>query len=77
MSRGEGTTFTVVLDIPEAERQLEEIRLDQIDALIDDDDDITLQTTVDEIEVLGSAAEQAHNGAEAIKMITGRHEIGG
>jgi signal transduction histidine kinase/CheY-like chemotaxis protein len=74
--QGTGTTFTVALDIPEAERQLEEIRLDQIDALIVDDDDITLRTTSDEIEALGSVAEQAHNGAEAIKMITGRHESG-
>ena len=74
--QGTGTTFTVALDIPEAERQLEEIRLDQIDALIVDDDDITLRTTSDVIEALGSVAEQAHNGAEAIKMITGRHESG-
>ena len=74
--QGKGTTFTIVLDIPAADRQLDEIRLDQIDALIVDDDDITLRTTVDELESLGASAEQAHTGAEAIRMISDRHESG-
>ncbi len=74
--QGKGTAFTVVLDIPEADRQLDEIRLDRIDALIVDDDDITLRTTVDELEALGASTAQAHSGAEAIKMIKDRHESG-
>ncbi len=74
--QGKGTTFTVVLDIPVADRQPEELRLDQVDALIVDDDDILLQTVASEFESLGSTAEQAHSGAEAIEMIARRHETG-
>ena len=74
--QGKGTTFTVVLDIPIADRQPEELRLDQVDALIVDDDDILLQTVASEFESLGSTAEQAHSGAEAIEMIARRHESG-
>ena len=75
-AQGKGTTFTVTLDIPEATRQLDEIRLDQIDVLIADDDEIFLQTAADELESLGAQVEQAHNGAEALEMITRRHESG-
>ena len=75
-AEGKGTTFTVVLDIPTADRQLEEIRLDQIDALIVDDDDILLKTVSEELESLGAAAEQAESGAEALEMIARRHETG-
>ena len=74
--QGKGTTFTVVLDIPAADRQLDEIRLDEIEILIVDDDRIFLQTSADELEALGAKAEQAQSGAEAIDMITRRHESG-
>ena len=49
---GKGTTFTVVLDIPEADRQREDMQLDSIDILIVDDDETMLETTVD-MEALG------------------------
>ncbi len=74
--QGKGTTFTVVLDIPAAERQLDDIRLDHIDALIVDDDEIVLRTAAAEFESLGSAAEQAHSGAQALEMIARRHVDG-
>ncbi len=74
--QGKGTTFTVVLDIPAAERQLEDIQLDQIEALIVDDDEIVLHTMASEFASLGSAAELARSGKEALEMITGRHESG-
>ena len=73
---GKGTTFTVVLDIPEADRQADEIRLEQVDALIADADEKFLRTAVDELESMGAAAEQAHSGAEALEKITRRHESG-
>ena len=74
--QGKGTTFTVVLDIPVADRQLDDIRLEHVDALIVDDDEILLRTAVNEFESLGSTAEQAHSGAEALEMIARRHEAG-
>ena len=73
---GKGTTFTVVLDIPEANKQREEMQLDSIDILIVDDDETMLETTVDTLESLGASAEQARNGLEALGMIEHRHLAG-
>ena len=73
---GKGTTFTVVLDIPEAERQRDEMKLDPIDVLIVDDDEVMLETAVDTLESLGANTEQAGNGLEALGMIEHRHLSG-
>ena len=74
--QGKGTTFTVVLDILEADRQREDMQLDSLDVLVVDDDDTMLQTTVDIIESLGASAEVAQNGLEALGMIEHRHVSG-
>ena len=74
--QGKGTTFTVVLDIPVAERQREEMRLDPVDVLIVDDDEIMLKTAVDTLESLGASTEQAGSGLEALGMIEHRHLSG-
>ena len=74
--QGKGTTFTVVLDIPVADRQREDMQLDPIDVLIVDDDEIMLQTAVDTLQSLGASVEQAGSGPEAIGMIEHRHLAG-
>ena len=74
--QGKGTTFTVALDIPVADRQREDMQLDPIDVLIVDDDEIMLQTAVDTLQSLGASVEQAGSGLEAIGMIEHRH-LGG
>ena len=74
--QGKGTVFTVVLDIPAADRQREDMQLDPIDVLIVDDDEIMLQTATDTLESLGAVAEQARSGPEALGMITHRHLSG-
>ena len=74
--QGKGTTFTVVLDIPVADRQRDEMKLDPMDVLIVDDDEIMLQTSADALESLGASVEQAHSGAEALGMIEQRHRSG-
>ncbi len=73
---GRGTTFTVVLDIPAADRQREDMRLDPIDVLIVDDDEVMLQTTIDTLVSLGTLTEHARSGPEAIGMIEHRHLSG-
>ncbi len=73
---GKGTTFTIALDIPIAEKQLEEMRIDGVDALIADDDPILLETAADTLESLGIAAERAKNGREVLQMMRHRHETG-
>ena len=74
--RGKGTTFTVVLDIPLADRQRDEMMLDPIDVLIVDDNEILLQTAADTLASLGATVETAQSGAEALGMIEHRHLSG-
>ena len=74
--QGKGTTFTVVLDIPVAERQREDMKLDPVDVLIVDDDEIMLKTALDTLKSLGASTEQAGSGLEALGMIEHRHLSG-
>ncbi|MDO4845200.1 MAG: response regulator, partial [Oscillospiraceae bacterium] len=74
--QGKGTTFTVVLDIPAADRQREDMHLDPIDVLIVDDDEALLQTAVRTLASLGASAEQARSGPEALDKIRRRHLSG-
>ncbi len=71
-----GTTFTITLDLPIAERQLEDMRIDGVEALIVDDDPILLETAVDALESLGIQADRAETGKAALEMVRRRHEAG-
>ena len=73
---GKGTTFTITLDVPVAEKQLEEMRFEAVDVLVADDDPIMLETAVDTLESLGITAEKAKNGLEALEMTNRRHAAG-
>ena len=73
---GKGTAFTIRLDIPVADRQLEEMRFEGVEALIADDDPILLDTAADTLESLGIPTERANSGEEALEMIRRRHEAG-
>ena len=74
--QGKGTTFTVVLDLPIAEHQRAEMKLDAMDVLIVDDDEVLLETAVDTLESLGLSVEQASSGLEALGMIKHREQSG-
>ena len=74
--QGKGTTFTVVLDLPVAERQREDMMLDPMDILVVDDDEVFLETTADTLRSLGVTAACASSGPEAVSMIARRHEEG-
>ena len=74
--QGKGTIFTVVLDIPVADRQRDGMMLDPIDVLLVDDDEILLQTTADILASLGASVETATNGLEALGMVKHRHLTG-
>ena len=71
-----GTTFTITLDLEVAEKQLEEMRIEGVDALIADDDPVLLETATDTLESLGVHADQAATGLEALEMIRRRHDAG-
>ena len=73
---GKGTTFTITLDIPAAERQPDDMRLEPMDVLLVDDDEVVLETGADALTSLGARAETASSGLEAIGMIRHREESG-
>ena len=68
--QGKGTTFTIVLDIPVADKQLDDMQLEPIDVLIVDDDTVLLETAVDALESLGVTAEKAEDSITALGMIS-------
>ncbi|MBR4771081.1 MAG: response regulator [Clostridia bacterium] len=74
--QGKGTTFTVTLDLPIADRQRDDMMLEPMDVLVVDDDEILLETAVDTLESLGVQADRAGSGPEALGMIHRRHEAG-
>ena len=74
--QGKGTTFTVILDLPIADRQRDDMVLDPMDVLVVDDDEILLDTAVDALESLGVTADRARSGLEALSMIQQRHQTG-
>ena len=74
--QGEGTTFTIKLDLPIADRQREEMMLEPMDVLIADDDEILLETAVDTLKSLGVNVDCASNSSDALSMIKQRHETG-
>ena len=73
---GKGTTFTVNLDLPVADRQREDMMLEPMDVLVVDDDEILLDTAVDTLRSLGVNADCARSGLEALGMISHRNSIG-
>ena len=74
--QGKGTTFTVVLDLPVADRQRDDMMLEPMDVLIVDDDEILLDTAIDTLESLGVTAHRAGSGREALEKVKQRRKEG-
>ena len=74
--QGKGTTFTVTLDLPIAEHQRADMKLENMDVLIVDDDEVLLETAVDTLESLGLSVETSSSGLEALGMIKHRETTG-
>ena len=72
---GEGTTFTVTLDVPIAEREPEDMKLESVDALLVDDDEVFLQTAEYTFNSLEARVETASSGAQALEMVGARHSL--
>ena len=73
---GEGTTFTVLIDIPVSDRPAEEMRLENVDLLLVDDDEVLLETAEDTLASLGARAETVTNGEDAVGRAAQRHRDG-
>jgi len=71
--KGEGTTFTVTLDVPIAEKAMDDLILPPLRLLVADDDEIFLESAADTFKSMGVDADIASNGEEAVKMIADKH----
>ncbi|MBQ9545036.1 MAG: response regulator [Clostridia bacterium] len=74
--QGKGTTFTVTLDLPAADRQRDDMKLEPMDVLVVDDDRILLETALDTLASLGVTAECAQSAEDALSLISKRHGEG-
>lgn len=70
---GEGTTFVVTLDMPIAEKAMDDMILPPMRLLIADDDDVFLESASDTIKSMGVEADTVSNGEDAVKMVAERH----
>ncbi len=71
-----GTTFTVTLDLPIADRLMEDMMLPPMEVLLVDDDEIFLETAADTLRQLGISPECVSSGEEAVKAAVARHVKG-
>ena len=71
---GKGTTFTVTLEIPLADKLMDEMMLPPIRVLLADDDPVLLETVKDILRSIGAEADIASSGAEAIRMVSAQKD---
>ena len=76
--QGEGTTFTIILDIPAADRQRDDMRFDQVDdselkgmrILVAEDNDINWEIISYMLGTFGITTDRAENGKVCVDMIS-------
>ncbi len=70
---GKGTKFTVVLELPIAERIMSDLILPAMEVLLVDDDEIFLESASNTLRQMGISPECVNNGREAVKRSVERH----
>ena len=73
---GEGTCFTVTLEIPVTEKTADEMLPKPVEVLLVDDDEILLENTKDILTSIGAKAETASGGEDALTKVRERHQKG-
>lgn len=73
---GEGTTFTVTLDLPIAEKMTDDYILPPLRMLVVDDDEAFLESAEDTLKSLGLEVETISSGLGAIQLVGDRHQKG-
>ena len=66
---GKGTTFTITLNLQISENNMGDVKLDPIDVLIVDDDEVLLETATNTLESLGARCDKALDGASSIELV--------
>ena len=73
---GEGTTFTVTLDIEVSSKDETEQKLPPLEVLVIDDDEVLLETACDTLTALGTNPETAKSGETALTKLLAKRETG-
>ncbi len=73
---GKGTRFTITLDLPIAERIMDDLILPAMEVLLVDDDEIFLESASNTLREMGISPECVTNGKEAVKRSVERHMQG-
>ena len=75
-TEGVGTTFIVTLDIPISNSERVDLKLDNMDVLIVDDDEVLLETASDTLKSLGLNVTTSNSGINAINLIKENKALG-
>ncbi len=73
---GNGSKFTVTLELPIAEKIMEDLILPPMEVLLADDDEIFLESAANTLRQLGISPYCVNNGEDAVKQAVERHEQG-
>ncbi len=73
---GKGTKFTVTLELPIAEKIMDDLILPPMKALLVDDDEVFLESAANTLLQMGVSPECVNNGEDAIKMAVEKHAQG-
>jgi CheY-like chemotaxis protein len=71
---GKGTTFTIVLDLPVADKLIDEMKLPSMRVLLADDDDVLLETGKEALTSIGATADTVQSGTEAVRAVSERND---
>ncbi len=72
---GKGTKFTVTLELPIAEKVMNDLILPPMEVLLVDDDEIFLESASNTLRDMGISPECVNNGEDAIKKAVARHNM--
>jgi signal transduction histidine kinase/DNA-binding response OmpR family regulator len=71
---GKGTTFTVTIDLPISNLSHKNLKLDNINILVVDNDELSLESASITLKSLGLNVDTSNNGIDAISLIKKKHE---
>ncbi len=71
---GKGTTFTITLELPIADRQMDDIKLPAMKVLLADDDPVIRETAGETLHSLGVEADLVQSGAQALDRVSLQHD---
>ncbi len=69
-----GTKFTVILELPVADKVVEQVMLPEMKMLLVDDDDVFLDTASETLREIGLVPDCVNSGKKAVELVKNKHE---